>query len=58
MPRKGYRSITVTEKVFKYFKTDYEKQKDQLALKGVRSFSGYVTKRLMELMEQEKQRSQ
>ena len=53
MPRKGYKSITVTDKVYDYFKEQYEKSKDKFAVEGVRSFSGYITYRLSQLMEQE-----
>lgn len=52
MPRKGYKSITVTDKVYDYFYKEYVKVKDEYAIKkGVRSFSAYMTYRLSELFE-------
>jgi hypothetical protein len=56
-PRKGYRSITVPDDVFDYFTAWWEREKESYRLQGVRSFSGYVSRRLKELMEQEKTRS-
>jgi hypothetical protein len=54
LPRKGYRSITVPDDVFEYFKAWWEKEEKSYRLQGVRSFSGYVSRKLKELMEQEK----
>jgi hypothetical protein len=52
MPRKGYKSITVTEKVYDYFYQEYSKVKEEYAIKkGIRSFSAYVTSRLSELLD-------
>jgi len=50
MPRKGYKSITVPDRVFDYFKNDYDANKEAYAIKGVRSFSGYISRKLDELM--------
>ena len=57
LPRKGYRSITVPDDVFEYFKAWWEKEKESYRIQGVGSFSGYVSRKLKELMEQEKTRS-
>jgi len=57
MPRKGYKSITVKQHVYEYFYNEYSKVKEEYAIKGVNSFSGYVSYRLSELLEQEKKRS-
>lgn len=58
MPAKGFRSITVKESVYDYFMQEWLKVKDKYAAeKGVTSFGGYISYRLSELMEQEKQRN-
>lgn len=52
MPRKGWKSITVTEKVYNYFWEEWQKVKEEYRLKhGITSFSGFITQRLYELME-------
>jgi hypothetical protein len=43
MPKPGYKSITVSEYVYKKFFQVYEKNKKGLELKGISSFSGYLT---------------
>ena len=58
MPAKGFRTITVREDVYDYFFKEYDKNKTNLAVKkGITSFSGYVSHRLSQLMEQEKKRN-
>jgi hypothetical protein len=52
LPPKGWKSVTIPEHVYKYFEEDYEKNRKAYALKGVRSFSGYLTMKLSELMDQ------
>lgn len=55
MPRKGWKSITVKESVYQYFKNEWEKNKEEYRLKfGITSFSGFITKKCYELMEKEK----
>lgn len=55
MPRKGWKSITVKEDVYNHFYTEWERLKEQYRLKhGITSFSGFITQRLYELMEEEK----
>jgi len=54
LPRKGYKSITVREEVYNFFKEEYEKKKDELRLKGIPSFSAFCTKLLYELIQREK----
>jgi hypothetical protein len=49
MPKPGYKSITVIENVYKEFRV-YEKNKKELELKGIRSFSGYLTSMMEEMM--------
>jgi len=59
MPKKGYKTITVKEDVYNYFMKEYKKVKKEYSIKkGIRSFSAYVSFRLSDLMEQEKQRTQ
>lgn len=54
MPKAGFKSITVSESVYDRFYNVYEKSKEELALKGVNSFSGYITYMLEELMRKDK----
>jgi hypothetical protein len=49
MPKPGYKSITVSGHVYNKFKV-YEKNKKGLELKGIRSFSGYLTSMMEEMM--------
>lgn len=58
MPRKGYKSITVSQKVYDYFYKEYVKVKEEYAIKkGIRSFSAFVSMKLSELMELDKKRN-
>ena len=50
MPKPGYKSITVSEHVYNKFFKVYEKNKKGLEIKGVRSFSGYLTSMMEEMM--------
>lgn len=50
MPKPGYKSITVSENIYKKFYKVYEKNKKGLEIKGIRSFSGYVTNMMEEMM--------
>jgi hypothetical protein len=50
MPKPGYKSITVSENVYKKFFEVYEKNRKGLELKGIMSFSGYLTNRMEEMM--------
>lgn len=54
MPKAGFKSITVSENVYDKFFNVYEKSKEDLAMKGVNSFSGYVTYMLEEMMQKNK----
>ena len=51
LPKAGFKSITVSETVYDKFQEVYQKSKDDLAMKGVNSFSGYVTYMLEEMMQ-------
>ena len=54
MPKAGFKSITVSETVYEKFHDVYENSKDNLTMKGVNSFSGYVTYMLEEMMQKDK----
>ncbi|KAF6243801.1 hypothetical protein C6988_01135 [Nitrosopumilus sp. b1] len=54
MPKAGFKSITVSEAVYDKFFNVYEKNKEDLTMKGVNSFSGYVTYMLEEMMQKDK----
>ena len=54
MPKAGFKSITVSENVYDRFQEVYQKNKSDLAMKGVNSFSGYVTYMLEEMMQKDK----
>jgi hypothetical protein len=51
MPREGYKSITVPDDVFNYFWKEWLKNQKELRTRGVRSFSGFVTMLLREMLE-------
>jgi hypothetical protein len=50
MPKPGFKSITVSENVYKKFFNVYERNKKGLELKGITSFSGYLTSMMEEMM--------
>ena len=52
MPKNGFRSITVSESVYKRFNNDYLKSKDDLAVRGIRSLSGYISYMLESRMQE------
>ena len=54
MPKAGFKSITVSETVYDKFYETYQKSKDELQMKGVNSFAGYVTYMLEEMMAKDK----
>jgi len=54
MPKAGFKSITVSETVYDKFHETYQKSKDDLVMKGVSSFSGYLTYMLEEIMQKDK----
>jgi len=54
LPKEGFKSITVTELVYSKFFDVYQKNKQDLLMKGVNSFSGYVTYMLEEMMQKDK----
>jgi len=54
MPKAGFKSITVSEEVYDKFFDVFEKNKPELMMKGINSFSGYVTYMLEEMMQKDK----
>jgi 5-formaminoimidazole-4-carboxamide-1-beta-D-ribofuranosyl 5'-monophosphate synthetase len=50
MPKPGFKSITVSENVYKKFYKAYERNKKGLEFKGITSFSGYLTSMMEEMM--------
>jgi len=54
LPKPGFKSITVSESVYDKFYDVYEKKKDELSMKGVNSFAGYITYMLEENMLKDK----
>jgi hypothetical protein len=58
MPRQGYKSITVREEVYQYFWEEWQKNKLELNLKSIMSFSAFCTYLLNKIIEQEKKRNQ
>jgi len=53
MPKNGFKSITVNERVYDRFYQIFFDQKEKLAMKGVNSFAGYVTHCLEEMMKKD-----
>ena len=54
MPKSGFKSITLSEDIYDKFFDVYKKNKEEYAMKGINSFSGYVTYHLSQLMEKDK----
>ena len=50
MPKPGFKSITVSENVYRKFFDAYAKNKKELEFKGITSFSGYLTSMMEEIM--------
>ncbi len=54
MPKAGFKSITISEQVYEKFFDVFQKNKSELAMKGVNSFAGYVTYMLEDMMLKDK----
>jgi len=54
MPKEGFKSITVSETVYDKFYDIYQKNKQELVMKGVNSFAGYITYMLEQTMQKDK----
>ena len=53
MPKAGFKSITVSEEVYNRFNDVYRKNKQDLAMKGINSFAGYITFMMEDLMQKD-----
>ncbi|HMK33050.1 MAG TPA: hypothetical protein VK431_05445 [Nitrosopumilaceae archaeon] len=53
MPKAGFKSITVSEDVYNKFHEVYKKNKEDLAMKGINSFAGYITFMMEDLMQKD-----
>ena len=53
MPKAGFKSITVSEEVYNRFHDTYKKNKNDLAMKGINSFAGYITYMMEDLMQKD-----
>ncbi len=54
LPKAVFKPVTISETVYDKFQDVYQKNKAGLAMKGVNSFSGYVTYMLEEMMQKDK----
>ncbi len=54
MPKEGFKSITVSDTVYDRYHEIYQKNKQELAMKGVNSFAGYITYMLEQTMQKDK----
>ena len=50
MPSQGFKSITITEGVYDKFFSVYDANKQELHMKGIFSFSGYITSQINEII--------
>ncbi len=53
MPKNGFRSITISESIYNKFNRIYLGSKDELAIKGIRSLSGYISYMLESRMQED-----
>jgi hypothetical protein len=53
MPKAGFKSITVSETVYNKFHDVYKKNKQDLVMKGINSFAGYITFMMEDLMQKD-----
>ena len=54
MPKPGFKSITISQTVYDKFYDVYKKNKDNLNMKGVNSFAGYITYMLEDTMQKDR----
>lgn len=54
MPKEGFKSITVSDTVYDKYYEIYLKNKQELVMKGVNSFAGYITYMLEQTMQKDK----
>ena len=58
MPKPGFKTITVAEAVYDKYYAKYEKEADKYKEKGIFSFSGYITKVLLDTKDQDHLKNQ
>lgn len=51
MPKPGFKSVTLSEEIFDKIYKQYEGVREEIKEKGIFSFSGYVTKTLVDSKE-------
>ena len=54
MPKEGFKSITVSDTVYDRYYEIYQKNKQELSIKCVNSFAGYITYMLEQTMQKDK----
>ena len=54
MPKAGFKSITISENVYDKFYDVFQKNKEELTMKGVNSFAGYITYLLEDMVQKDK----
>ena len=50
MPKDGFKSYALNEKLYDFWKNEYENNKENLKISGITSFSSYITSLLTESM--------
>jgi hypothetical protein len=53
LPKAGFKSITVSEEVYNRFHDIYKKNRQDLAMRGINSFAGYITFMMEDLMQKD-----
>jgi hypothetical protein len=54
MPKKGYKTITVKAEVYDYYHSTWQQRKKEYNIKGVNSFSAFISYVLNEALSCEK----
>jgi len=58
MPAKGFKSITIRDEDYDFFKQLWDENKAKLRKQGITSFGGFVTKMLYEALERDEKQAQ
>ena len=51
MPKRGFKTITFSDTVYKQLYSVYEEYKDFFELKGINSFSGFIISQLQDTLD-------
>lgn len=51
MPKAGFKSVTMSDTVYEKFHAKYTAKKEELAMRGITSFSGFITCELAEKLQ-------